>query len=307
MATLAGVAQSFRHAGELLRQLAGWTTCHESLRHICYQQADELNEQRQASAPELEDFQNASGQMEFQTDATKLNTTDGWRDMKIALFAKREPGQPAEPEQWDGRHVPTPKAIFAFAAIEEIDTFAPRWCFWSERLGLGSGCLSVLGDGADWIWDHSDLQFANWEGTLDIFHAGEWLSKAAKAGCGEGTPEAARWQKESRLALLEKGYAGLCEYLQQSKEWVPNRAGLEGSAAEVLNYFCGHQQRLNYAERLRRGLPIGSGQIEGACKQLIGKRMKQTKAPWTLRNANRMALLCSLAYADAFTYYFNAA
>jgi hypothetical protein len=75
----------------------------------------------------------------------------------------------------------------------------------------------------------------------------------------------------------------------------------------VLNYFCGHRDRLNYALRLRRGQPIGSGLIEGTCKQMIGRRMKQTGAQWDLANANRMALLCSLAYADALPSYFNAA
>jgi hypothetical protein len=68
-----------------------------------------------------------------------------------------------------------------------------------------------------------------------------------------------------------------------------------------------HRDRLNYALRLRQGLPIGSGLIEGACKQMIGKRMKQTSAAWALRNANRMALLCSLAYSDNLPLYLTSA
>src|SRR5262249_38076101 len=158
--------------------------------------------------------------------------------------------------------------------------FSPKWGAWAERLGLSGERLSVLGDGAPWIWGHAALRFADWVGTLDIYHAGEWLSKAAKAGCGEGTAEAARWLKEARLALLGDGYLGLCEYARSSALWVPDRAGLEGALPEVLNYFCGHRERLNYALRLRQGLPIGSGLIEGACKQLIGRRMKQTGAQW---------------------------
>ena len=119
--------------------------------------------------------------------------------------------------------------------------------------------------------------------------------------------EAARWLRESRLALLGDGYAGLCEYVARSAEWVPNRAGLEGVLPGVLNYFCGHRDRLNYVLRLHRGQPIGSGLIEGACEQLIGRRMKQTAAQWDVGNANRMALLCSLAYTDALPLYFSAA
>lgn len=307
MITLAGVSQSFRHGCTLLEDLAGWTTCHEVIRRVCYSKAGQLDEQREAASPEIEPFRQAQGGMEFQADATKVNTLEGWRDMKIAVFAKRQPGKAATAEQWDKRKLPVPTARFAFAAIEEIETFSPRWWPWAERLGLAEQTLSVLGDGADWIWDHAELQFGNWRGTLDIYHSSEWLTKLAKAGCGEGTTEAARWLTEARLALLRDGYLGLCEYVQQSAEWVPSRSGLESAMAEVLNYFCGHRDRLNYALRLRRGQPIGSGMIEGACKQMIGRRMKQTGAQWDVHNANRMALLCSLAYADALPLYFNAA
>ena len=307
MITLAGVSQSFAHGSHLLDQLVGWTACPEIVRQVCYRQADQVDRQRQAAAPEVEPFRAAAGQAEFQTDATKVNTLGGWRDMKVGVFAKRKAGPPASAAAWDQRRVPAPTVRFAFAAIEEIEAFAPRWRPWAEELGLAEQKLSVLGDGAEWIWNHAALQFTHWQGTLDIYHAGEWLAKAAKAACGEGTEAAARWLKESRLALLQDGYLGLCEYVQQSAAWVPDRAGLEGAVPEVLNYFCGHRERLNYALRLRRGQPIGSGLIEGACKQLIGRRMKQTGARWTVVNADRMALLCSLAYADTLPLYFTAA
>jgi hypothetical protein len=92
-----------------------------------------------------------------------------------------------------------------------------------------------------------------------------------------------------------------------SASWVPSPDGLAAAAPVVLNYFCGHRDRLNYALRLSRGQPIGSGLIEEACKQMIGRRMKQTGAQRDVGNADRMALLCSLAYADALALYFTAA
>jgi hypothetical protein len=307
MITLAGVQQSFRRGCSLLESLAGWATCHEIIRRVCYRQADELAQQRRAASPEVEPFRQAVGQMEFQTDATKLNTLGGWRDVKIGVFVVRRAGRPATAEEWDRRTLPGPEARVAFAAISPIEAFAPLWWEWAERLGLGQARLSVLGDGAEWIWEHAELQFPHWQGVLDVFHSSEWLSKAAKAGCGEGTAEAASWLKEARLALLRDGYVGLCEYVASSASWVADPAGMAAAAAEVLNYFCGHRDRLNYALRLRQGLPIGSGLIEGACKQMIGRRMKQTGAQWGVDNANRMALLCSLAYADALPLYFAAA
>ena len=42
---------------------------------------------------------------------------------------------------------------------------------------------------------------------------------------------------------------------------------------QLAAYPANHSQRLNYRHRLACGLPIGSGLIEGVCKQVIGKRM----------------------------------
>ena len=52
---------------------------------------------------------------------------------------------------------------------------------------------------------------------------------------------------------------------------------------------------------------IGSGQIEGACKNRIGRRMKQSGARWTVPNANRVAELCSLTYSAQWRDYWTAA
>ncbi len=45
-----------------------------------------------------------------------------------------------------------------------------------------------------------------------------------------------------------------------------------------MNYLKDHEGRLNYALRLKRGQSIGTGMVEGAAKNLIGKRLKANKA-----------------------------
>jgi hypothetical protein len=71
----------------------------------------------------------------------------------------------------------------------------------------------------------------------------------------------------------------------------------------LADYLRPHAHHLNYADRLATGRPIGSGLIEGACKNYLGRRLKQTGARWLLPNANRMATLGSLIYADQWTDY----
>lgn len=56
-------------------------------------------------------------------------------------------------------------------------------------------------------------------------------------------------------------------------------AGDDGATwGSMLNYFAGHQDRLNDPLRFNRGQSIGSGLVEGTIKQMINLRMKQTGA-----------------------------
>ncbi len=61
------------------------------------------------------------------------------------------------------------------------------------------------------------------------------------------------------------------------------------SRGGVLNYFAGHQQRLNYALRLRRGQTIGSGLVEGSIKQLLNKRLTHAGARWRVEHVGPLA------------------
>ena len=74
---------------------------------------------------------------------------------------------------------------------------------------------------------------------------------------------------------------------------------LERAAVDsLLEYLKNNAHRLHYAERLAAGRAIGSGLIEGACKNLIGKRLKQTGACWRVPRANRIAILCATLYSN---------
>ncbi len=71
-------------------------------------------------------FAEVGGDVEFQLDATTVDTPGGWRDMKHGILARREPGEKATAAEWDRRDLPGPTARVAFAAIKSIDPFAPR-------------------------------------------------------------------------------------------------------------------------------------------------------------------------------------
>jgi hypothetical protein len=300
---LLGGRGSFAVAERLLIECCGWKVSDERIRQACQAEAAPISEFRAESAAVAEAFADAAGDIEFQTDAAKVNTTEGWRDMKIGIFARRQRGEPVTPTDWDERDLPAPTTRTAFAAIETIDDFAPRWSEWTARLGINDlTTITVLGDGAEWIWNAATKQFGGCHQILDIYHAAEHVADAGKRLYGEGTPEAATWLKEGRQLLLSDGWAGLCDHIGATLLKSPELAG-HSALGELTGYFAAHTDRLNYCHRLYTGQSIGSGMVEGAAKNLVGRRLKQTGARWEVENVNKMAELCCLTYSNHWDLY----
>ena len=64
---------------------------------------------------------------EFYTDGTCVNTRQGWREMRLGVFAKRPAGEPASPQRWRDRQLPATTIGAAFCEIADSETFGGRW------------------------------------------------------------------------------------------------------------------------------------------------------------------------------------
>jgi hypothetical protein len=294
---------SFAVAERLLAACCGWKVSDETIRRACREEAKPIAAFRADSPAVAETFTVAAGDIEFQTDAAKVNTTEGWRDMKIGIFARRPRGEPATAAEWDDRDLPAPTVRVAFAAIEPIDDFAPQFRQWADRLGITDRTtITVLGDGAGWIWNAAKQQFGDCPQVLDIYHAAEHIADAGKGLFGEKTPAAAAFLEEGRGLLLSDGWAGLCDHIGATLTKAPELAG-HAALGDLTGYFAAHTERLNYCHRLHTGQSIGSGMVEGAAKNLVGRRLKQTGARWRAENVNKMAELCCLTYSAHWDLY----
>ena len=85
-----------------------------------------------------------------------------------------------------------------YAGIEEKDKFRRHWDARAKQLKIDYNKLSVIADGAHWIWDSALLEFGNVQECLDIYHALEHLSGTGKALYGAETPESKRGGKRRR-------------------------------------------------------------------------------------------------------------
>lgn len=301
--TLAGASWSFAAAARHLAEFCGLRTCDQTIRAVCHEEAGLLADWLHAGGAAGADFATAGGDVEFQTDGTMVNTWEGWREMRLGVFAKRARGRPAAADAWDTRRLPPPHARVLFGGIETAAHFGPRVRRWAARLGIGDAAqVSVLADGAAWIWDLAGRQLPGAAGLLDIYHAGEHVAACAKVLYGEAAATA--WADAGRQALLTGGWPALAGHTAAARRGT--RSAAKRRALDELDGYCYRQrEHLGYAARLAAGQSIGSGLVEGACKQVIGRRMKQTGARWRVRRANRMATLCCTLHGDTWTPYWQ--
>jgi hypothetical protein len=297
---------SYRLVAKTLKLFLGFTLSPTTIGEIADATADEMDARLKKNVDVRKDFQKAKGETEFQTDGTCINTRNDegkqeYREMKTAVCAKRECGESAEPSEWATRDLPEPNALYAVAAIEDKEAFQTRCQEMRRFLGVG-GITSTLGDGALWIWSLIFFVFGKTNECLDIYHALEHVSACGKSlyGSGQAFTE---WLDRMRLVLLSEGLSGMERELQALKN------GLQREECKsvdlLLDYLRKNSERLEYCERLSDGRSIGSGMIEGACKNLIGKRLKQTKACWRVPRANKIASICAVLYSEQWERAWN--
>ena len=305
LACLAASSWSYDISSDRLAELCGIRIGDNAIREIAGQHGAAMNAWQTTDPEACREFREADGDIEFTTDGTSVNTTGGWREMKLGIFSKRQPGEAATPEEWSDRTLPAPESRVAFSAIQRSERFGRRWKQWARRLGiLDTSNVTVLADGAKWIWEEQLNHLRGAEGVLDIFHALEHIAATARCVFGDGTDEASQWLDAGRTVLLNEGFSGIERQIRETRQKLrspPKRQSLD----HLLGYLSNHTDHLHYSDRLAQGRSIGSGQVEGACKNLIGRRLKQTGARWRIQRVNRMAGLCSVMYSNQWNAYWN--
>jgi hypothetical protein len=202
------VQQSFAAAQRALAEVAGWELGDNTIRQLCHATAAEATATRQERAT-AEAFAQAAGDPALQIDAGKVNTAGGWRDVKVAVFARRERAAPATAARWDGRDLPAPAVRSVVAAVEEAAAFGRRCATEAARLALTDpGQLRVPGDGAEWLWNLAGQHFPGARGLLDIYHAAGYLADGAKAVFGGAAPWRRRRQSGAGCGYWGTGTGG---------------------------------------------------------------------------------------------------
>ena len=151
-----------------------------------------------------------------------------------------------------------------------------------QRMGwLESELFYSVGDGAKWITEQLErIAGPNFIFTVDLYHLCEYFSGAAEAWSACVPEEVRRLKDLSREGKIET----VLHELRERVNLYPGHDGL----CSCLRYIENRPGQFRYDEALRKGLPIGSGKIEGTHRHLVQKRLKLPGCWWKRENAEKI-------------------
>jgi hypothetical protein len=311
MAALAATGWSFDQASANLFHLCGVRISDQTIRRAALREGVKVQRWQRQAPEAIAHLQQAAGVREFLADGAMVNTREGWRELRLSIFSKRPPGEPRDPTSFTGlenRHLPKPTATVVLARQAGSERQGDLWQETSERLGWGDGLgVSVIADGAAWIAAQVQRVFPRAQRVVDVYHVSGHLHDCGEALHPKDHDAARPWARDRLTELVQHGPEVLLWTLdqQRSRSAEPEQ---EAALAALMDYLQPHIEAMPYGQRLKGGLPIGSGQVEGACKTIIGRRLKLNSARWKSNHTEPMAALCSLIHTNQWdTYWSNRA
>lgn len=288
LALLGATQDSFVQAAEVLERLSAVhlsaNTVRDATEHLgavlLAHQAQPL-EERSPSLPSSPSAPTKVARLYITMDGVLAHLRErGWSELKVGCcYHTHSRPDRTRPERMEIRA----HSASYLTSLDEAQSFG--WQLWQEAVRRGvlsADEVVVVGDGAHWIWNIAERHFPRATQIVDWYHASEYVWNAASTIWGEAGAERASWAREQLDKLWE---SKVDEVLLELETWRERGEGVEAA----LSYYREHQSRMDYASYRARGMQIGSGSAESACKQLVSARLKGAGMIWDARGAEAVA------------------
>jgi len=279
---LVAVDESFEQASRKMEQLLGPKVSPNTIERLTHHVGAVLVRQADQA---LNDFQTSrcvppsprtSKRLYVSADATTVHETDGWHDSKLGVIYWQNERQ--QRERW------------YVGRFDTSEIFG--WHLWLEacRCGLRQAEEVVfLGDGASWIRTERRRHFGRATFIIDWYHACEHLWNCGKALFGEGSQATEKWVKQRERWLWDGQTRRLLNDLHRQQKH--HRRRKRDELVGLQRYIRDNEQEMRYDVFRAKGYEIGSGPVEGACKCVVGKRLKQSGMIWTRTGSSAILAL----------------
>ncbi len=279
--TLLGATQdSFAEAATILERLTLVHVCPNSIRHVTETVGTQLLTQDRTLAQRQQDVHTCAAptplprlpRIYLSMDGIQVHFRQiGWGEMKVGcVYHTTTRTHPTQPDQLIIR-LDQPSYC---AHRGDSTTFAAL--LWQDAVRRGvleADEVIVLGDGSAWIWSIADSQFAGATQILDWYHASSYVWTAAQTIWPTDDVQRTQWTRTQLSALWDSRVEDVLHELNRHRD--------RGEAVTTtITYYTNQRSRMDYAAYRARGLQIGSGSIESACKQLVTSRLKGAGMIW---------------------------
>jgi hypothetical protein len=243
-----------------------------------------------------------SGRVYGSIDGVMAPLQDGWHEIKAVAWYQVAQKENYQAQSHHGNRPGEQEPLQAQAITYHCDLQSPEpfgelvWSSGCQRQANLHEEVIFVCDGAVWIWKLVERWFPKAIQIVDWYHASEYLTPIAAAAFANDPPSYQAWLDQARKLLWDGEIDALISFCRAA-------TALPGAAAacqDAVTYFTNNQHRMDYARFRREGYFIGSGTIESAVKQIVGLRLKQAGARWSLEGAVHTAKARAAWLGDAW-------
>lgn len=280
--SLLAVDDSFEQTSRKTEQLLGQKVSPNTIERLTHQVGTFLVQQGDQA---LRDFQTSRSvpkarvtpkKLYIAADGTTVHETDGWHESKIGVI------------YWENER--QQRESYYVGGFENSEIFG--WHLWLAacRCGLREAEEVVfLGDGAPWIRNEKRKHFGRATFIIDWFHASEHIWDCGKELFGEGRQATEQWVKKREGWLWDGQTRKLLNDVQN--QHTQHRGHKREELESLHRYVHDNEQAMRYDVFREKGYDIGSGAVEGACKFVVGKRLKQSGMIWNRTGSSSILAL----------------
>lgn len=162
--------------------------------------------------------------------------------------------------------------------------------------------IVCIADGARENWIYFRKKYPKAIHITDFFHVAEHLAKLSEL-LFKNSSEGKIWFKKYRSILKNEsnGAAKTIRAIRYRRDLLKKNPDIE----KEIGYLQQNQKRMNYFEYKQKNLPIGSGVVEAACKNLIGSRLKKSGMSWSKEGGQNVLNLRALVLSNRWEKFWK--
>jgi hypothetical protein len=290
--------QTFRETVGLLRELTGLVVSAETVRRLTEDRGTAQAEAQSATAAAVQERHAPvepvtlpDGDLTIEVDGVMVRYVDGWHEVKLGVVGGVRAGALSAKSYVAARADP---ATFGPLLVAEAARRGALDIVDRDVTDLASPALArlrpvtVIADGAPWIWNLAAEHFGDRTEIVDLFHVAEHLWAVAQALEPADARAQAAWAQARVAELRDQGPGPVQAALRQAH---PRTDEAREVVRRARGYVATNAGRMDYPSYRAQGLPLGSGAVESSAKSVVQLRMKRPGMRWSDRGARAILTL----------------